>query len=50
MALPGKTAGSMLALIPSLVFITAMTLSLVAWSLASRDDDRHARELFALET
>ena len=49
MALPGKTAGSMLALIPSLVFVAAMTLSLVAWSLAWRGEESRAKDLFLQE-
>lgn len=49
MALPGKAAGSMLALIPSLVFVGAMALSLLAWSLAWRGEESRAKELFQLE-
>jgi len=50
MGLPGKAAGSMLALVPSLVFVAAMTLSLLAWYRAWRGEETHAHDLFLRES
>ena len=49
MAHPGKAARSVLALVPSLVFVAAMTLSLLAWSLAWRGEEGRAETLFRQE-
>ncbi len=50
MGLPGKATGSVLGLGPSLVFIAAMTLSLLAWHHAWRGEDSHAHGLFLAES
>ena len=50
MGIPGKTAGSMRALLPSLVFLAAMTLSLVAWYRAWRGEEARVRDLFLRES
>ncbi|MEI8396349.1 MAG: PAS domain S-box protein [Rhodospirillaceae bacterium] len=49
MKLPGKPRGSMLSLVPGLVFAAAMTLSLLAWYRAWRVEDSYARDMFQRE-
>ncbi len=49
MAVSGKAAGSMLAVIPSLVLVGALLVSGLAWWLTWRGEESRAQELFLAE-